>query len=126
MHNPAEVVNFQVVTKYIASVLLVFMGSMDCLTTVIGTLYFGTQELNPLIAELVYTNLPAFVVIKLAVTVAVGVIFVIAEKTLMKHPSKDDRSFRIARNTLKATYIGLSVFLVAVVTNNVLVLLSTL
>lgn len=100
------------------------MGSMDCVTTVIGTLYFNTQELNPLIADLVNTNLPAFVVIKLAVTVAVGAIFIVAEKTLMKNKSKTDKSFKIAHNTLKAAYIGIAVFLTVVVANNIIVLLS--
>ena len=58
--------------KYVSSMFLILLGSMDCLTTVVGTLYFGTLELNPLIAWLVNTNLPAFVAIKLAVTVSAG------------------------------------------------------
>jgi len=42
---------------------LVFMGSIDCLTTVVGVLYFRAKkvELNPIIAGIVNTSLPAFV-----------------------------------------------------------------
>jgi hypothetical protein len=53
---------------------------MDCLTTVIGTLYYGTRELNPILADLVSSNLPAFVFVRLTVTVSVGLIIVLAEK----------------------------------------------
>lgn len=114
------------VVKYLASVMLVFMGSMDCLTTVIGTLYFGTQELNPLIAGLVHTNLPMFVVLKLAVTVAVGVVFVLAEKALMSNSTVRDRSFKVAYTTLRVASVGIVVFLLLVVINNIIVLLRTL
>jgi hypothetical protein len=112
--------------KYVPSLVLVFMGSMDCLTTVIGTLYFGTMELNPLIANLVNTNLPAFVFLKLSVTVSVGVVFVLAEKTLMGSGDRYSQSFRVAYNALRFAYVGIVVFLVIVVLNNILVLLRTL
>jgi hypothetical protein len=105
---------------------MIFMGCMDCATTVIGTAYYGTQELNPLIANLVNTNLPAFVVVKLGVTVSVGLIFVIAEKTLTRNGTPNDRSFRIAHNTLRAAYIGIILFLSVVVINNLLVLLHNI
>jgi hypothetical protein len=111
--------------KYLASVMLIFMGSMDCLTTVVGTLYFGTQELNPIIAGLVGSNLPAFVVLKLAVTFAVGVIFVLAEKTLRDSNSAHDRSYKVANATLRVASVGIVVFLLLVVLNNIIVLLST-
>jgi len=90
-----------------------------------GTVYFDTKELNPLISGLVATNLPGFVAVKLAVTILVGLTFIIVEKMLLKNADKKDRSFKIAHNTLKAAYIGLIGFLTAVVTNNVLVLLHT-
>ena len=111
--------------RYVGSLLLVFMGCMDCLTTVIGTLYFGAQELNPLIAQLVSTNLPAFVVVKLAATFFVGVILVVAERSLVRNVNSNDGAVKFAYNTLRVTYIGMTVFLVLVVTNNVIVLLRT-
>ena len=36
------------VIKYVSGLLLVLMGAMDCLTTVVGSLYFGAREINPL------------------------------------------------------------------------------
>jgi membrane protein DedA with SNARE-associated domain len=103
--------------------MLVFMGSMDCLTTVIGTVYFGTQELNPLIAGLVNTNLLAFVIIKLAVTFSVGIIFVLAERALNNPNNPHDKSFKVAYVTLRVASVGIVVFLFLVVLNNVIVLL---
>jgi membrane protein DedA with SNARE-associated domain len=112
--------------KYTASLMLILMGSLDCLTTVIGTVYFGTQELNPIIAGLVNTNLPAFVAVKLAVTISVGVVFVLAEKALLSNSNVHDKSFKAAYVTLRVAYIGVVLFLLLVVINNIMVLLSTL
>lgn len=109
--------------KYLASVMLIFMGSMDCLTTVIGTVYYGTQELNPLIAELVNTNILAFVVLKLAVTFSVGIIFVLAEKALNNPNNAHDKSFKVAYITLRVASVGIVLFLFLVVLNNIIVLL---
>ena len=91
--------------KFVSSLLLILLGSMDCLTTIVGTLCFGTLELNPLIATLVNTNLPAFIAMKLAVTVSAGLIFVLAEKALLSSPYKGNRSFKIARNTLRISRV---------------------
>ncbi|MCW3984456.1 MAG: DUF5658 family protein [Candidatus Bathyarchaeota archaeon] len=99
---------------------------MDCLTTVVGTLYFGTVELNPLISELVNTNLSAFAALKLTVTVMVGVIFVLAEKTLQRSRNVNDKSFRTAYKILRFSYIGIVLFLLVVVLNNLIVLLRML
>ncbi|MDR1992920.1 MAG: DUF5658 family protein [Nitrososphaerota archaeon] len=96
---------------------------MDCATTAIGTHYFDTQELNPLLANLVHTNLLAFVIVKLSVTVAVGMIFMLAKNTLMNSKNKTDKSFKLANNTLKAAYITITLFLTIVVTNNIAILL---
>ncbi len=112
------------VLRYLPCLVMVFMGFMDCATTVIGTAYYGTQELNPLIAELVHTNLLAFVVVKSAVTVSVGVLFVLAERTLIRSATPDDRSFRLAHNILRAAYVGIILFLTVVVVNNLLVILQ--
>ncbi|MCL4429893.1 MAG: DUF5658 family protein [Chloroflexi bacterium] len=112
------------VLKYFSGLLLIVMGSMDCLTTVLGTLYFGTQELNPLMAGLISTNLPAFVTLKLVVTVCSGLIFVFAEKALLRNTSMN-LSFKIARTSLRAACIIITVFLAVVVINNIIVILNT-
>jgi hypothetical protein len=75
-------------TKAMPSLILILMGSLDCLTTVIGTMYLGAHELNPLIAGLVNTDIAAFVVLKLTATIGVGALFIIAQKTLMKTADK--------------------------------------
>jgi hypothetical protein len=112
------------VIKYVSGLLLVMMGLMDCLTTVVGTLYFGTRELNPLIAGLLSSNLVVFVVVKLLVTGCVGLIFVLAEKTLLLNDDRDNRSFKIAHNTLRVSYVGVVLFLVVVVVNNIVVIIN--
>lgn len=112
-------------TRYIASFMLILMGSMDCLTTVIGALYFGAQEMNPIVAGLLEANVPAFVLVKLGITFAVGIIFIWAERTLTQTGVIHDKSFKVAYTTLKVASIGIVVFLMVVVGNNVVVLLRT-
>lgn len=112
-------------TRYVASFVLILMGSMDCLTTVVGALYFGTQELNPIVAGLLEVNVPAFVLVKLGITFAVGIIFIWAERTLTQTGAIHDKSFKVAYTTLKVASIGIVVFLMVVVVNNVVVLLRT-
>ncbi len=102
--------------------LLALMGSMDCLTTVIGILYFGAVELNPLLAGVASSNLPAFVVLKLATTVLVCAVFVQAEKMLMKSKDKTTKAFSFAHKMLRVSNVGVIGFLVIVVSNNLLVL----
>ncbi len=111
--------------KYVSGLFLILLGSMDCLTTVIGTLYFGTRELNPLIAWLISSNLPAFVVVKLIVTVYAGLIFVLAEKILLGNANKGNLSFKIVHNTLRVSYVSIVLFLVIVVVNNIIVIINT-
>jgi membrane protein DedA with SNARE-associated domain len=113
-------------TQILPSLFLIFMGSMDCLTTVIGSLYYGTRELNPVLAGLVSSNLPAFVIVKLTATVAVGLIFILAQKTLMRSPDKNSASFKIALQILRIAYFSIILFLAIVVTNNLLVLINSL
>ena len=102
------------------------MGSMDCLTTVIGTLFFGSQELNPLIANLVNTNLPAFVIIKLAISFILGGIFVLVEKALGTSSNENEKTLKVASKTLRVTYLGITLYMGIVVVNNFMVLLRTL
>ena len=101
---------------------LAFMGFMDCLTTVIGILYFGAVELNPLLAGVVSTNLPAFVVLKLTTTVFVCLIFLQVEKILMQSKDKSSKAFSRTQILLKAASVGVIAFLFVVVANNLLVL----
>jgi len=102
------------------------MGSLDCLTTVIGTVYFGTIELNPIISSLVYSNIPAFIAIKLAVTFSVAFVFVRADKALLKLSNIKQVSVDIAQKMLRAAYTIIIIFLLIVVINNFLVLIQVI
>jgi hypothetical protein len=104
------------------TLLLAFMGSMDCLTTVLGIIYFGAVELNPFIAGVVSTNLPAFVILKLITTVFICLIFVQAEKILMKTKNKTTKAFSWTRRLLRFASAGIIAFMFIVVANNMIVL----
>lgn len=102
--------------------LLALMGSMDCFTTVIGILYFGAVECNPLIAGIVSSNLAAFVAVKLTTTAFVCIIFIQTEKILMHAKDKTGKEYSRMQKLLKATHAGIIAFLFIVVANNLLVL----
>jgi hypothetical protein len=55
--------------------MLVLMGFLDWLTTILGLVYFGAVEVNPLFAGLTETNILAFSGVKLSVAVLVGLMF---------------------------------------------------
>lgn len=110
-------------SQTLPSLFLIFLGSLDCLTTVIGTMFFGASELNPLVAGLLNTSLPAFVTVKLAVTFCVGLLFILADRTLLSITNKDNRSFRFVHRILRLSYFGVVLFLIFVVANNIFVLL---
>ena len=97
------------------------MGSMDWLTTIIGIVYFGAVEGNPFLADITQASLPAFTAIKLSTTIMIGLMFYTAEKTLLRTPDKNTRSFKCARIILRAAYITAAVLLLIAVINNLLV-----
>ena len=96
-------------------------GSMDCLTTVIGIAYFGAIELNPFMSNLVSTSLAEFIAIKLTAVLIVALMFHQANKALVQSRSKSTLSFKLANKTLKISYIGATVVLLAAVINNLIV-----
>ena len=106
------------------TLLLALMGSLDCLTTVIGILYYGAVEMNPLLSGVVSSNIAAFVVLKLASTVSVCLIFIQAERILMKTGNQTSRTFNWAKRFLKLATAGVIAFLCIVVANNIIVLVT--
>ncbi len=110
--------------EVITSLLLVLMGTIDCVTTVIGVMFSGASEVNPVMAGVISTNIDAFMVIKIAATALIAFIYLYANKLLMKSSDKAAKSFKISRNLLNISYIGIIGFLFAVVTNNLMVLLA--
>jgi len=108
----------------IPSLLLIIMGSIDCLTTVIGVIYSGASELNPMMAGIVNTNIGAFLVVKLAATIFIAMAYILANKILMNTPNKNSRTFKFSYKMLRIGYIGIIGFLAIVVANNLIILLS--
>jgi len=114
---------YTIKSAVLPSLILVAMGTIDCITTVIGTLYFGATESNPVMATVV-GNLPLFMAIKLAATFCIAGTYILANKILHSTQDKTAKSFKVGRKIMKGAYAGLTVFLVAVVVNNFLVLLA--
>lgn len=99
---------------------------MDWLTTIIGIVYFGAVEVNPFLADVVGTSLPAFTAIKLSTTIIIAFLFHKADKMLLKTQDKTTRSFRYARLMLRGTYIMATALLLFAVLNNLLVVVQAL
>lgn len=99
---------------------------MDCLTTVFGIFYLGATEENPVISGIAMTNLPLFAVIKLAATLAVGVMVYQAEKTFQTVEDKTSKSYKFTRVGLRVAYVAAIAFLCIVVSNNFTVVFKLL
>ncbi len=99
------------------------MGTIDCLTTVIGITFRGAAELNPILAGIV-TNIPAFMILKLSATLCIAGTYILANKTLNRTSDKTTRTFRYSSCGMKVAYVGLVLFLAIVVINNFTVLLA--
>lgn len=92
------------------SFILILMGSIDCLTTVIGVLYFGAAELNPFMTGIVSTNILAFLALKISATFLIGFTYILAKRTLNKTMNKESRSFKYSNRLMKVAYAGLVCF----------------
>ena len=106
------------------SFILILMGSIDCLTTVIGVLYFGAAELNPLMAGIVSTNIVAFLVLKILATFLIGFTYILAKRSLNRTLNKESKSFKYSNRLIKVAYTGLMFFLFTVIVNNLTILLA--
>jgi hypothetical protein len=106
------------------SFMLILMGSIDCLTTVIGVLYFGASELNPLMTGIVSTNIVAFLALKISATFLIGFTYILAKRSLNRILNKESKSFKYSNKLLKVVYAGLMIFLFVVIVNNVTILLA--
>ena len=106
------------------SFILVIMGIIDCLTTVVGVSHFGAVELNPLLSGMVSTNMLAFLIIKISATFCIGFTYILANRTLNKTSDKNTKAFKYSYSFMKIAYAGIVVFLVIVIINNLLVILT--
>ena len=104
------------------SFVLILMGTIDCLTTVVGIVYFGAAEINPLLSGVVHTNIFAFMVIKLVATICIAGTYALAKWVLTLADDKTTKSFRFGKLFVKSAYVGLVIFLAVVISNNFIVL----
>jgi len=95
---------------------LILMGTLDWVTTVTGTLWFGAVEINPLFAGLTQTNILLFSVIKLTIVVLTGCLFYKADKIAEKLKSNS----QIGKHVLETGYAVALMALTIAVTNNVI------
>ncbi len=60
---------------------IILIGSLDWLTTIVGVVFFGATETNPLLSNFTQTNLLFFSAIKLTAITITGLLFYKAETT---------------------------------------------
>jgi hypothetical protein len=102
------------------SKILLLAGALDCLTTVVGVLFFGAEERNPLMSSIVTSNIPLFMAIKISATICIWLTYVLALKTLQTHPV-NNRKYTFL---LKFAYGSIALFVVWAVINNIWVIVS--
>lgn len=94
---------------------LVLIGTIDWLTTIVGVVFFGATETNPLLAGLTQSNLFIFSTVKLLAVALAGLVFYKAE-TKAKITNKVPP---FAKNLLNSGYVISLFTLTAVVANNI-------
>ena len=92
---------------------LILIGTLDWLTTVVGILFFGATETNPLMANLTQSNMLLFSAVKLLAIVLTGVLFYKAETK-----AKLTKISPFAKKFLNIGYATCILALAAVVLNN--------
>jgi hypothetical protein len=98
------------------------MGTLDWVTTVTGTLWFGAVEINPLFAGLTQTNILLFSVVKLAAVVITGFLFYKADKIVEMVKSNSHLGKRVLESGYAITLVALTI----AVTNNIITVASVM
>jgi hypothetical protein len=115
---------YAIKTEVFPSFLIILLGSIDCITTFIGVMYFGASELNPLMTGIVSSSIAGFLVLKISATFLIGFTYIYAKRMLNKTVDKSTKGFKISSNVMKVAYGGMMIFLVVTVINNLLVLMG--
>ena len=110
--------------EVIPSLLIILMGSIDCVTTILGVVYSGAKEVNPVMAGIVSTNVGAFLAVKIGATIFIAATYIFARKILMGMPNRDGKAFTYSIKALTFAYAGLICFLTLTVANNLLILIK--
>jgi len=98
------------------------MGFLDWLTTVLGILYFGAVEINPLFAGIIDSNILVYSGIKLSTAVLIGFLFYkgyAIEKTL-------GINSYLGKIFIESGYFVSLMALTAVVANNIIAVVRVL
>jgi hypothetical protein len=98
------------------------MGFLDWLTTVLGVLYFGAVEINPLFAGIIDSNILVYSGIKLSAVVLIGFLFYkgyAIEKTL-------GINLHLGKLFIESGYFVSFMALTAVVANNIIAVVRVL
>ena len=94
---------------------IILIGTIDWLTTVIGIVFFGATETNPLLAGLTQSNMLIFSVVKLSAVTLAGLVFYKAEtKTKISNQVSP-----FAKKLLNSGYVISLFTLTAMVANNI-------
>ena len=93
---------------------LILIGTLDWLTTVVGILFFGATETNPLMANLTQSNMLLFSAAKLLAIVLTGLLFYKAEAKA----KLTGKISPFAKKFLNVGYATCILALAAVVLNN--------
>ena len=104
------------------SFFIILLGSIDCITTVIGVTYFGAVELNPFMTGIVSTNIMAFLALKISATFLIGFTYIFAKRTLNRTMDKSTKAFKYSSRLMKVVFAGLMIFLIIIVINNLIIL----
>ena len=115
---------YRIKLDVLPSYIIILVGTLDAITTVIGSMYFGATELNPLMTDIVNTNIAGFLALKLLASFCIGATYVIVKRILNDTTDKNSKSFKYGNTFIKITYTSVIAFLVIVVTNNLIVLLT--
>jgi hypothetical protein len=115
---------YTVKTEILPSFLLILLGSIDCITTVIGVMYFGASELNPFMTAIISSSMAGFLVLKISASFLIGVTYIYAKRTLNKAMDKSSKAYKTSRKIMKGAYASLIIFLMLAVINNLFVLIG--
>lgn len=102
--------------------ILILMGVLDWLTTILGVLYFGAVEINPLFAGIINSNILVYSGIKLAAAVLIGFLFY---KGYAIEEALGINS-HLGKVFLGSGYFASLLALTVVVANNIIVVVSVL
>jgi hypothetical protein len=73
---------------------------------------------------IVSTNIVAFLALKISATFLIGFTYILAKRSLNRILNKESKSFKYSNRLLKIAYTGLMVFLLIVILNNLIILLT--